>query len=63
MEQEFTLQPYGVKMLCDCGGEMKPHGNTILTCDPIRFPHVCDTCGRQDSYIEKYPTVRWRGGE
>lgn len=63
MEQEFDLQPYGVKMLCDCGGEMKPSGNIMLTCEPPKFPHTCDKCGRQESYTERYPTIRWRSIE
>lgn len=64
MEQEFNIQPYGIKMMCDkCDGEMKPLGNIILTCDPPRYPHTCDKCGYQSSYTEKYPTVRWRLGE
>lgn len=46
------------KDLCDCGGEMLPTGN-ILMSNPPKFPHECEKCGKSVSLLERYPTVRW----
>ena len=57
-EERFEIKPYGVRYLCNCGQEMIPTGE-ILMSNPPRFPHKCNKCETRADLEEKYPTVKW----
>jgi hypothetical protein len=57
-EERFEIKPYGVKYRCDCGGEMKPTGQMLMS-DPPKWPHECKDCKAIANLTKKYPTVEW----
>lgn len=57
-EERFELKPFGVRYICNCGGEMVPTGQMLMS-NPPQFPHECKECGESVNLIEKYPTVKW----
>lgn len=61
-ETNANVRVVYVRRLCSCGGEMKP-GYYVLTSNPPQYPHVCDRCGRSETYLVCYPEVRyeWAG--
>jgi hypothetical protein len=69
-EQEFKIEPYGVRMVCgspilpgaiSCDGELQAvNGGIRFNTDITEFRHVCSACGTETWLTEKYPTVRWR---
>ncbi len=62
MEQEFTVEAYGVKCVCDeCKkGEMIPTGTQHFYENHIGYIHKCTNCGIEKEYSEKYPLIRYR---
>lgn len=64
-EREASAHAIYVDYVCDrCGeGLMEPHGKVAYLTDPIKFPHRCTNCGHEQSFTEKYPTIRYRRGE
>lgn len=58
--EQTPLRPIRVDYCCDhCHvGYMRPTGVMQLT-DPARFPHRCTHCDHEQTFIEKYPTVRY----
>lgn len=57
-----------VKMMCKCGGEMKPTGTCYtsypphyprVTSYPPHYPHVCNKCGTNATYNVSYPEIRY----
>ncbi len=61
-EQEFDVKPIGIEYICDeCGkGIMRPHGNFVLTSNPIQHPHKCHEWGHTDNFTKKYPDIVYR---
>ena len=57
-ETNIVVKTVLVKMLCQCGGEMKPTG-TCLTSYPPQYPHVCNKCGTNATYNVSYPEIRY----
>lgn len=57
-ETNVNVRVVYVRRLCSCGGEMKP-GYYVLTSNPPQYPHVCDRCGRSETYLVCYPEVRY----
>ena len=55
-EKKEVVSPVKVSMICECGGEMKPTGITYTSNPPI-FPHICERCGKGDSFREMYPRI------
>lgn len=37
-----------------------PNRKIAFMSDPIQFPHVCDTCGREYVFYDKYPKITYR---
>ena len=56
------VQPIKVIAVCECGGEMKPTGITLMT-NPCRYPHECNKCGRAETYDCKYPKIEYEEGD
>jgi len=47
------------RLMCDCGGEMKPTGECMLSM-PAIYPHRCEACGKGESVRGfTYPRVRY----
>jgi hypothetical protein len=65
MEQEFKVEPYGVKYICGiCDeGEMLPTGNNNYSAEREPFEHKCNKCGDKRMFSENYPLVRYRFSE
>ena len=56
-ETNIAVRSILVKMVCECGGFMKPTG-VCLTSYPPQYPHVCDKCGTNAGYRVSYPDYR-----
>lgn len=51
--------PIMERMICDCGGEMKASGATLLSKPPL-YPHRCDKCGATESVRGvAYPRIKY----
>jgi hypothetical protein len=57
-ETNIVVKTVLVRMLCKCGGEMKPTGQ-CYTSYPPQYPHVCDKCGTNATYNVSYPEIRY----
>jgi hypothetical protein len=57
-ETNIVVKTVLVRMLCKCGGEMKPTG-TCYTSYPPQYPHVCNQCGTNATYNVSYPEIRY----
>ena len=57
-EVETPLQTMYVEKVCECGGKMKPTG-VCRTTNPPQYPHLCDKCGKEKTYNEVYPVIRY----
>jgi hypothetical protein len=57
-ETNIVVKTVLVRMMCKCGGEMKPTG-TCLTSYPPQYPHVCNKCGTNATYNVSYPEIRY----
>jgi hypothetical protein len=57
-ETNIVVKTVLVRMLCKCGGEMKPTG-TCYTSYPPLYPHVCNKCGTNATYNVSYPEIRY----
>lgn len=46
----------------DCEGTViqDPNQKIAFMTDPIQFPHICDACGRQYTFTDKYPKIAYR---
>ncbi len=55
-EVKQEVNTYLIRYLCDeCGkGTLNPTG-IALTSYPPQYPHICDKCGRNETFWEKYP--------
>ena len=61
-ERKTEVKAYLVKAYCDCGGEFKPTGVTLMI-NPPRYPHVCEKCGAKETFNSRYPEIQYRGEE
>jgi len=57
-ETNIVIKTVLVRMMCKCGGEMKPTG-ICLTSYPPQYPHVCNKCGTNATYNVSYPEIRY----
>jgi len=57
-ETKLATETVLVRMMCECGGEMKPTG-VCLTSNPPQYPHVCNKCGTNVTYYVTYPEIRY----
>lgn len=57
-ETNIVVKTVLVRMLCKCGGEMKPTG-TCYTTNPPQYSHVCNKCGTNATYSVSYPEIRY----
>lgn len=56
-EKKEKIQTYMVRMMCDCGGELKSDG-TVYPTEPPRYKHICDKCGKVEIIWNNcYPTI------
>jgi hypothetical protein len=58
--EQKPIHPILVDYRCDeCNtGFYRPHGN-MLMCHPPKFGHECDNCGDKQTFLEKYPVIRY----
>lgn len=47
-----------VRMLCECGGEMKA-SCIVPACYPPLYLHFCDKCKTNGIYAVSYPEIRY----
>lgn len=61
MEKEFKVNPVGIKYTCDsCNtGEMLPTGKMNMLEFKATYTHVCNNCGTENNFNEKYPLIRY----
>ncbi len=59
MEKKNQVIAYEVDNECECGGKMRPTG-TCLTMNPPLFPHVCEKCGKGETYNVCYPYIQYK---
>lgn len=58
--QEFKVEAYGKKLLCEiCDGEMIYTGKMLLS-EPPQLEHKCNSCKAISNESEKYPAVKFR---
>ena len=57
-ETNIVVKTVLVRMLCGCGGEMKPT-NIVYASYPAQYPHICDRCGTNATYTVRYPEIRY----
>lgn len=57
-ERKTELKTYMVRAYCDCGGEFKPTGMKLMI-NPPQYPHVCEKCGAEETFKDKYPTLQY----
>ncbi|QYC52570.1 restriction alleviation protein, Lar family [Salmonella phage SSBI34] len=58
-ERKVEAKPYFIHMHCECGGEMESRGDALLS-SPIKYPHVCNSCGNVETYVgKKYPRLEY----
>lgn len=57
-ETNIPMRVVLVKMLCKCGGEMKPTGECLASYPP-QYTHVCNKCSTTNSYNVAYPEIRY----
>ena len=43
---------------CECGGEMRKNGWPDRIA-PVLYPHLCDSCGKEDLLSERYPNHKF----
>lgn len=62
MIKECKVEAYAEKYICDeCKiGEMLPNEENMWLTDPPRFKHVCNKCGKEQGFNEKYPCIKFR---
>jgi hypothetical protein len=58
--EQIPLRPIQIDFRCNaCGiGFMRPQGNILMSNPPL-FSHACNHCGEEETFQEKYPTVRF----
>lgn len=61
MEKEYSVNPIGVKYICDdCEkGELLPNGNNKWNVAPPQFEHECNHCNARKMLNEKFPLIRY----
>jgi hypothetical protein len=57
-EVKTPVQTMCVEKVCECGGKMRPTGY-CLTSNPPQYSHRCDKCGKNETYNEVYPVIRY----
>ena len=55
MEERKELKTFRVKLLCDCGGEMKVV-KTLMS-DPPQYQHTCVRCEKEVTMDRSYPCI------
>jgi len=55
-EESVTVRVVRVKLICECGGEMLPTGESLLSY-PAKYPHVCSKCGHTEKKTRRYPRI------
>lgn len=61
IKKEVEVKAVKVSAFCECGGEFK-RANTggMLATYPPQYPHICDKCGKQETFYVSYPTIEYR---
>lgn len=61
IRKEVEVKPIKVIALCECGGEFK-RTTTLgtLATYPTQYPHVCDKCGKHETFFVCYPTIEYK---
>ena len=60
LEEEQKVETYYVRLYCECGGEMKPNGMSLMS-NPPQYPHNCDRCGYKENISDKrYPLTIYK---
>jgi len=53
------VKVFETKLFCDCGGEMVPM-DTYYPTYPIKYPHRCEECGREETISGKqFPIIEY----
>lgn len=58
---EKPVVTYYMRLMCDCGSEMK-HDGFMLASHPPQYPHFCPDCGKQETHGRVYPYIGHREG-
>ena len=49
------VRTFNVKLMCDCGGEIRANGNVLETSPPV-YAHQCLACSKSYTLDSEYPT-------
>ena len=57
-ETHTEVRTFITRMMCNCGGEMVPHSNNVVSdINPPMYLHRCNTCGKIELYYKTYPCL------
>lgn len=58
---ETPLEVVRIEMECQSCGEGRMYWTGVtLTSYPPQFPHVCSNCSARHTYLEHYPTLKYK---
>jgi hypothetical protein len=62
LEKECKVKPIGIKFVCDScsNGEMKHTGKMKMFETYVMYQHICEKCGVENNFTEKYPLIRYK---
>lgn len=59
IEKEFEVKVVKVRAFCECGGEFRPTGLTLMAFPPM-YDYRCDKCNMQKHFNKQYPSIEYR---
>ena len=62
VEKRIELKTYRVIAACECGGQFEYAGTTYPTY-PMRYSHRCTKCGKEKTFLIKYPYLDYQEKE
>ena len=52
------VKAYKICAICECGGEYEYQG-MVLTTYPAQYPHICNRCGKVNTFLSAYPKMEY----